>query len=226
MFTLIKAEGGDGSVYVLNNRGERFHVSETLMHEMQAGGSWYEPDVRPAAEVNAMALRFTVDSVANLGTINTPPTNNDLMLVKGDGGSLDDNTLTGNGRAVYAVNSIGQKFHVTADGLDVLTKQNGGTALAIATVTQNAVDSSPIAGTLGASGGALVTTNDPVLDQAVLSAKKIITGSTSDATPAQPLAPAVLVSGPTQESPALPTPVASGSHMFTLIKAEGGDGYV
>ncbi len=205
MFTLIKAEGGDGSVYVLNNRGERFHVSETLSHEMQAGGSWYEPEVKAASEVDKMPLRYTVDSVQNLGTINNA-TVNDLMFVKGDGGPLDNNTLVGNGNAVYAVNVDGQKFHVTEGGYNDIVAQNGGAAPPIATITQAAVDSSPVSGAIADSGGATVTTTDPLMDKALASAA-VVLGDTTNNSPlpgaviTATTAPAIPVAAPPPPDP-------------------------
>ncbi len=147
---------------------------------MQAGGSWYEPDVKPAAEVDKMALRFTVDSTANLATINNATfTNADgshtFMLVQGDATVYKpDDQLAGNGRVIYAVDEHGEKFRVTGDAFGHLG------SVPIANVTQAAVDSTQINGTLEAPGGSLFATaktGDTAQDQAITSANAILGGA-------------------------------------------------
>lgn len=196
----VNLAGNGAAVYAVNERGERFHITENLATQMQTNGTWYEPEVKPQAQVDGMAMRFTVDSPTDLRSINNATVGDNLMLIKGSApGNPDSNVLAGNGNAVYAIDTNGNKFHVTEAAYSQITTQGGGATPPLAIVTQPAADVGPISGTLNANaGGKVEADTDPALmDSAVLAAKHIVGGSATSSTepaanpiPVAPVAPA------------------------------------
>ncbi|MDB5183226.1 MAG: hypothetical protein JWO47_1010 [Candidatus Saccharibacteria bacterium] len=178
-FTLMRADG-DPAVYMLNNRGERFHVTEALSNEMKAGGTWYDPTPTTAADLNSHPLRYEVNTLHNVESINNLPIAANYMLIRGNGGPLDNNTLIGNGNAVYAVDTNGNKFHVTESAFNELTNENGGTPPAVGIIDQSSVDSTPVSGALAVNpAGGVQTTTDQIMDQALASAMNVLGGGSS-----------------------------------------------
>jgi hypothetical protein len=107
-------QGNGSAVYAVNERGERFHVTQEMATKMRANGTWKEPENLSQAEVDGMKMRFALSDTSQIGAINKPAING-FMLVSGDAATtLGPETLTGNGAAVYAVNDKGERFHVTS----------------------------------------------------------------------------------------------------------------
>jgi len=189
MFKLLQDQA-TGATYVVNNRGELFHVSETLMNEMKAGGSWVDPT---PTNMSGMPIRYTVDSIQDLSTINNATVGNNLMLIKGGApGNPDDTVLIGNGNAVYAVDNEGHQFHVTGNAFNQLTNQNGGQPPVIGTITQNAVDSHPVDGSLEDNNGTVEVETDDPQDIAVQKAKALLGGASAPNNPSDPNQPSSL----------------------------------
>ncbi|MDB5183227.1 MAG: hypothetical protein JWO47_1011 [Candidatus Saccharibacteria bacterium] len=179
-FTLMQADG-DPAVYMLNNRGERFHVTPNLKNEMIAGGTWYDPPLTTAADLNSHPLRYEVNTLHNVESINNPPIAGNFMLIRGSGGAETDNSkLIGNSNAVYAVDTNGKKFHVTESAYNELVNESGGTPPAVGIVDQSSVDATPVSGALAVNpAGGVQTTTDQIMDQALASAMNVLGGSPS-----------------------------------------------
>jgi len=201
MFTLIQSEE-TGAIYVLNNRNERFHITPDLMNDMKAGGSWSDPKVESEVDISQMALRYDVGSIRDLSTINNATVGDNLMLMKGDAAGNPDNTvLAGNGNAVYAVDTHGNRFHVTENAYNQLTNQNGGVEPVVGTINQAGADSGPLSGSLEDNGGVVEVESDDPQDIAVQKAKALLAGASappSDPGPNEPssLPPAVVNNTP------------------------------
>ncbi len=140
-------QGNGNALYIINREGERFHITATAAQEMMNNGSWKDPEVMNQAQLDNMALRYSIDSAANLGTINGPKYNG-FMLVKGDGPALADDQLAGNGNALYAVDNRGNMFHVTGQVYTELIAQNGGVAPTHVVMNQGVIDGMGVDGVM------------------------------------------------------------------------------
>ena len=105
-----------------------------------------------------------------------------FTLIKGDGPNLGNDTLQGNGAAVYAVNQAGQKFHVTSQLAQIM--RANGTWTEPEVRLQKEVDAIPFRGELNdlaslnkindpGTPGPIVAFNDP--------ASSVIAGSATTA---------------------------------------------
>ncbi len=149
------------AVFLVSSSGELFHVTADLASRMQAQGLWYEPEVVAQSQVNGMNLRGSLQYVEELGVLNIPPAGNGYLLVRGDSTAhLGTAQLSGNGDAVYAIDTEGNKFHVTAAVAQQMVANNTWTEPAI--LNQGTVDRSPVAGALASPSGGTAPLEVPV----------------------------------------------------------------
>ena len=170
-YKLIKGNGnalGDGqirgngnAVFLVSSSGELFHVTAELASRMQAQGLWYPPEEVAQSQVDGMNLRGSLQYVEELGVLNFPPASNGYLLVRGDSTAhLGTAQLSGNGDAVYAIDTEGRKFHVTAAVAQQMV--TNGTWTEPALLNQGTVDRSPVAGALASPSGGSAPLEVPV----------------------------------------------------------------
>ncbi len=117
-------KGNGAAVYVINDRGERFHITSAAAEQMRKNGTWKKPVVVDQEKLDSRALRYDINSASDLKSINSKEITGGFMLVRGSG-PTDKAGFVGAGAPVYAVNKKGEYIHVTKEYADQL-RGNGG----------------------------------------------------------------------------------------------------